>query len=63
MRVGEGGDGNEELSEVREGDPKSREFRVALRMRVGEGGRESRGNMQVKGMREGGNHPGMVREG
>ena len=63
MRVGEGGDGNEELSEAREGDPKSREFHAALRMRVGGGGRESRGNMQAKGTREGGNHPGTVREG
>ena len=35
MTVGEGGGGNEELLEVCEGDPKSREFCAELRTRVG----------------------------
>ena len=33
--MGEGGGGNEELSEACEGEPKSREFRADLRMGVG----------------------------
>ena len=35
VTVGEGGGGNEELSEACEGDPKSRELRAELRTRVG----------------------------